>query len=113
MTERNPGFAGAALLAVAALFTGAAASTPAFPQEAGPTYLYVAIQGEATVTIIDTETLEIVDVVDLQSLGFSPNAKPHHIVVEPDGAHWYLSMIGENRVLKFDRDNRLVGQADF
>ena len=77
------------------------------------TYAYVANQGAATVTVIDTETLEIVDVVDLTTLGFSANAKPHHIVVEPDGSHWYLSLIGENRVLKFDRGNELVGQAEF
>jgi YVTN family beta-propeller protein len=78
-----------------------------------PTLVYVANQGVATVTVIDSETLEIVDVVDLKALGFSANARPHHIVVEPDGSHWYVSMIGENRVLKFDQDNELVGQAEF
>jgi YVTN family beta-propeller protein len=49
----------------------------------------------------------------LRDHGFGPNAKPHHIVVEPDGSFWYVSLIGENRVVKFDRQDRLVGQVSF
>jgi DNA-binding beta-propeller fold protein YncE len=52
-------------------------------------------------------------VVDLKELGFDAGAKPHHIAVEPDGAHWYVSLISAGRVLKFTRDNELVGQAEF
>lgn len=73
--------------------------------------IYVCNQGEATLSIIDVESNEIVDRIDLQELGFSANAKPHHTVAEPDGSYWYVTLIGENRVLKFNRDNELVGQA--
>lgn len=76
-------------------------------------FLYVAIQGEAAVSVVDMGTLEEVVRLDLTTMGFTANAKPHHIAVEPDGAHWYLSLIGENRVLKFDRQNRIVGQVEF
>lgn len=76
-------------------------------------FLYVANQGEATVSVIAIGTNEIVQTIDLKQLGFSENAKPHHIAVEPDGSFWYLSMIGENKVLKFNRANELVGQAAF
>lgn len=55
-------------------------------------------------------THEVLRHVDLRTLGFSANAKPHHIVVEPDGSHWYVSLIGENRVLKLDRQDRVVAQ---
>lgn len=75
-------------------------------------YIYVCNQGEATLSVIDVETNEIVDHIDLQELGFSPNAKPHHTVAEPDGSHWYVTLIGENRVLKFNRQNELVDQAE-
>ena len=75
--------------------------------------LYVAVQGEAQVAVVDMEALEEVARVDLTQLGFTANAKPHHIAVEPGGDHWYVSLIGENRVLKFDRENRLVDQAEF
>lgn len=78
--------------------------------DAGP-LLYVANQGAAVISVIDMERNLVARTVDLQELGFSANAKPHHIVVEPDGSHWYVSLIGENRVLKFDRANELVGQA--
>ncbi|GAA5522630.1 hydrazine synthase subunit beta [Fodinibius salicampi] len=74
--------------------------------------IYVCNQGAATLTVIDAETNEIVDNIDLQELGFSENAKPHHTVAEPDGSHWYVTLIGENRVLKFNRKNELVGQAE-
>lgn len=73
----------------------------------------MAIQGEAVVAVVDMEALEEVARIDLRELGFSANAKPHHIAVEPDGSHWYLSLIGENRVLKFDRANTLVDQVEF
>lgn len=73
--------------------------------------IYVCNQGEATLSVIDVSSNEVVDNIDLQELGFSANAKPHHAVAEPDGSHWYVTLIGENRVLKFDRNNELVDQA--
>ncbi|MEX1010714.1 MAG: YncE family protein [Balneolaceae bacterium] len=75
-------------------------------------YLYVCNQGAATVSVIDLETHEIAARIDLQELGFSPNAKPHHAVVEPDGSHWYVSLIGENLILKFNHRNELVGRTE-
>ncbi|MDZ7756535.1 beta-propeller fold lactonase family protein [Rhodohalobacter sp.] len=76
-----------------------------------PQYIYVCNQGSASVTVIDASTQTISETVDLQELGFSENAKPHHVVAEPDGSFWYVTLIGENSVLKFNRANELVGQA--
>jgi YVTN family beta-propeller protein len=76
-----------------------------------PQYIYVCNQGSASVTVIDASTQHIAETVDLQALGFSANAKPHHTVAEADGSFWYVTLIGENRVLKFNRENELVGQA--
>ncbi len=78
-----------------------------------PQYVYVCNQTSASISVIDVETLEVVDTVELSALGFDKNAKPHHVAVEADGAHWYVSLIGANRVLKFNRDNELVGSAEF
>jgi YVTN family beta-propeller protein len=75
--------------------------------------LYVANQNGAVVSVIDMASNTVVATVDLQALGFSATAKPHHIVVEPDGSAWYVSLIAENHVLKFDRANQLVGQVEF
>ena len=75
--------------------------------------LYVCNQDEASVSVIDTETNAVIRRVDLVELGFSTSAKPHHAAVAPDGSHWYVSLIGENLVLKFTRANELVGQAQF
>lgn len=82
------------------------------PSAASGARVYVCNEGEASVTVVDASSREVVATVDLTELGFSPNAKPHHVVVEPDGSHWYVSLIGENLVLKFDRSNRLVGRAE-
>ncbi len=76
-------------------------------------FVYVANQGEATVSVIDSDVQVVARIIDLKKLGFSGTAKPHHIAVETDGSHWYVSLIGENRVLKFDRDNTLVDTAEF
>jgi DNA-binding beta-propeller fold protein YncE len=73
--------------------------------------LYVVNQGGASISVIDQARLAVDTVLDLTAMGFSTNAKPHHIAVERDGSAWYVSLIGDNRVLKFDRANRLLGQV--
>lgn len=75
--------------------------------------LYVCNQGDATVSVIDMDANVVIRTVDLQRLGFSPNAKPHHVAVEPGGEYWYVSLIGDDAVLKFNRKNELVGRTDF
>lgn len=75
-------------------------------------YLYVTNQGSASISVIDVSSQSVIETVDLQELGFSANANPHHAVAEPDGSYWYVTLIGENRVLKFSRDNELVAQAE-
>ncbi len=78
-----------------------------------PERLYVANQNDASVTIIDTRTNAVLRTVDLQKLGFSSNAKPHHIQVEPDGSFWYVTLIGENRIVKMSHDDKVVASATF
>ena len=73
--------------------------------------LYVANQGEATVSVIDMQTNVLVETVDLTAYGFTANAKPHDVAVEPDGSFWYVSLIGDDAVARFSRDNQLVGTA--
>lgn len=96
---------------VVALATTVPLSAAAQPAE-DDAYLYVCNQGAASVSVIDMATNEVVETIDLQELGFSSNANPHHAVVEPDGSYWYVSLIGENRVLKFDRENELVDELE-
>lgn len=76
-----------------------------------PEILYVANQGAAKVTRIDMRTNTVIDTVDLEKLGFSHTAQPHDIAVEPDGSFWYVSLIGDGKVAKLDRNNRVVGTA--
>ncbi len=107
-----------ALLLVAASSLAASGSSPggfaASGSGPGPGgFLYVCNQDGATVSVIDLSSHQVVETVDLQNLGFSPTAKPHHAIAEPDGSFWYVSLIGDNHVLKFDRENRLVGQVEF
>lgn len=75
--------------------------------------LYVANQEDVTVSVIDMERNELVTTVDLKALGYPGTAKAHATAVEPDGSFWYVSLIAAGTVLKFDRDNELVGQASF
>lgn len=84
------------------------------PSAAQSPKLYVCNQGEATISILDMNTQSVEAKVDLKERGFSENAKPHHVVAEPNGEYWYLTMIGENTILKFNRENKIVGKiTDF
>jgi len=74
--------------------------------------LYVCNQGDATVSVIDMTTGQVIRVVDLVAAGFSAGANPHMVAVEPDGSAWYVSLIGDNKVVKFSRDNEVLGSAD-
>ncbi len=83
------------------------------PYADGGPFLYVCNQGSAVISVIDMQANVVVRTVDLRDFGFSENAKPHHVAVTPDGAFWYVSLIGEHAVLKFNRDNELVGRTTF
>ena len=63
---------------------------------AGSPPLYVTNQNGASISVIDVERQEEVARVDLQALGFGPNAEAHDTALEPDGSFWYVSLIGEN-----------------
>jgi DNA-binding beta-propeller fold protein YncE len=77
-----------------------------------PELLYVCVQDDARIAVIDMRTQALLRTIDLTRMGFTATAKPHHIAVEADGAHWYLSLIGANRVVKFDRSDDIVGQFE-
>jgi len=102
-------------LALASLLTFALLVVPAgtATAAAAPDLVYVTSQAAAAVSVIDAATQEVVATIDLTELGFSPNCKPHHVAVEPDGSFWYVPLIADWRVLKFDRENNLVGQVEF
>ena len=89
-----------------------AAAPPAAAGVTGGPYVYVANQLDAAITVVDMSTNEVAATVDLEALGFSANAKPHHIAVEPDGSHWYVSLIGDGKVVKFNRANEVVATAE-
>ena len=77
-----------------------------------PGLLYVCVQDDAKIAVVDMAAKSVVRTIDLQKLGFPATAKPHYVVVEPDGGHWYVSLIGANRVVKFDRQDRVVAQFE-
>jgi YVTN family beta-propeller protein len=83
------------------------------PAAAAGHLLYVCNQNDASVSIIDMTTNRVVRTVDLTALGFSANAKPHHVAVEPDGSYWHVTLIGDGRIVKLDSRDRMVGQVPF
>jgi len=77
-----------------------------------PDLLYVCVQDDAKVDVVDMASRKVLRTVDFQALGFPATAKPHYVVVEPDGSYWYVSLIGANRVLKMDRADKIAGQYE-
>ncbi|MFO7588356.1 MAG: YncE family protein [Gemmatimonadota bacterium] len=78
-----------------------------------PHFLYVANQSAASVSVIDMQTDVVVWTIDLTALGFSEDARPHHVAVEPDGSFLYVSLIGDGFVIKLTPEGELRGQAEF
>jgi len=95
----------------ALLVVGALLGVPAALAAQQAPRMYVTNQDDATISVIDPATNRVETTIDLQKLGYSATAKPHHTQVEPDGSHWYATLIGAGKVLKFDRDNRVVDSA--
>lgn len=93
------------------LVAGALLCAPATLAAQQAPRMYVTNQDDATISVIDPATNRVETTLDLQRLGYPASAKPHHAVVEPDGGHWYATLIGAGKVLKFDRDNRVVDSA--
>ena len=92
---------------------GARNDDGAVPYADADQLLYACNQGAAAVSVIDMEANVVIRTIKLQELGFTKDSRPHHTAVEPDGSFWYVSLIGDDKVLKFNRDNELVGQIDF
>jgi DNA-binding beta-propeller fold protein YncE len=97
------GFTAAAMVIAAAVAIARAQSSQ---------LLYVCVQDDAKIAVVDMAKAEVVRTIDLTKLGFPTTAKPHFIVVEPDGAYWYASLIGANKVVKFDRQDKIAGQYE-
>jgi DNA-binding beta-propeller fold protein YncE len=75
--------------------------------------VYVVSQDAATATVLDARDGSVLATVDFEALGYGANAKPHHVVADPDGRHWYVSLIGASRVVRLDEYDRVVDEAHF
>lgn len=99
-----------------ACMAGAPAGSPPAPAPnpvADGARLYVANQTASTISVIDIKSQTLIETLDLQKLGFTDKAKPHHVAAEPDGSAWYVSLVGDGYVVKFDRNNKVVGKSRF
>ena len=74
----------ARLIAVLLFATVLAATGRAGTQAAD--LLYVCIQDDAKIAVVDMAAKSVVRTIDVTTLGFPATAKPHYIVVEPGGA---------------------------
>jgi DNA-binding beta-propeller fold protein YncE len=74
--------------------------------------LYVPNQLGASVSVLDGRGT-LLTTMDLRAHGFSERAMPHQVAAEPDGSAWYVTLAGDDRVVKFDGDDRPVARAEF
>jgi DNA-binding beta-propeller fold protein YncE len=101
------------IVAIAIVIAGAEAPASMAPASvADADLLYVCIQDDAKIAVVDMGARTVQRIVDLTTIGFPATAKPHYIQVEPDGSFWYASLIGAGRVVKFDRQNVVAGQFE-
>ncbi len=55
--------------------------------------LYVCNQLDGRVAIVDADRMRTIRLVHFEDLGEPADAKPHHVVAEPDGSAWYVALI--------------------
>ena len=91
--------------------------------EAPPAYadaealLYVCNQFAGRVQVVDVDRQRVVRNVYFEALGQPADAKPHHVIAEPDGSAWYVALIsgdGGGSVLKLSASLAMdPGAADY
>jgi YVTN family beta-propeller protein len=74
--------------------------------------LYVCNQDAGIISVIDTDAKVVIRNIHLSDVGYS-SPKPHDIAVEPGGEYWYVSLIGDGKVVKFDRNYQMVADVNF
>ena len=89
--------------------SGAVPRGPDDPRE----FVYVASQAAATASVLDASDGSVVTTLDFEALGYGANARPHDVLADPDGNHWYVSLIGAGKVLRVDAYHRVIDEADF
>ena len=97
---------------VGAVLVLSSALTASLDAQVGAARLYVPNQDDATITVIALPDHKVVTTLALTALGFGSTAKPHHVQVDPDGRHWYVTLIGAGKLLKFNEQNQIVGSVD-
>lgn len=75
--------------------------------------LYVCNQDAGIISVIDTDAKVVIRNIKLSEFGYSTNPKPHDIAVEPNGENWYVSLIGDGKVVKFNKNYQVVADVDF
>jgi YVTN family beta-propeller protein len=81
------------------------------PYEQASDQIYVANQGDRTVSVIDPSYLVVARHFHLDDLGFSERSAPAHVAVEPDGSLWYVSLTGANKVVKMTPGGTVLGEV--
>ncbi|MEQ9104645.1 MAG: beta-propeller fold lactonase family protein [Rhodothermales bacterium] len=81
------------------------------PYEQAGDQIYVANQGDRTVSVIDPSFLVVARHFHLDDMGYSDRSAPAHVAVEPDGSLWYVSLTGDNKVVKLTRGGAVLGEV--
>lgn len=100
-------------LAAAVVSGGLACATAPATMDASRDLVYVTSQAEASATVLDARNGAVVTKIDFAGLGYGANARPHHVAADPDGNHWYVSLIGAGRVVRIDQYHRVIDEAPF
>lgn len=90
-----------------------ASGTPAYAD--AEALLYVCNQLAGRVSIVDVDRQRVIRNVYFEELGQPADAKPHHVIAQPDGAAWYAALIsgdGGGSVLKMSTDLAMDPASD-
>ena len=90
---------------------GARNSAGVVPYEGSDHRVIACAQTGEVVSIIDAEAMVVIRNISIEDLGFAPGSKPHHAAAAPDKQSFYVSLIGGNKVLKFDSSYNMIAES--
>ncbi|MFT5142549.1 MAG: hypothetical protein ACI80V_000469 [Rhodothermales bacterium] len=82
------------------------------PYSGSQDQVLVSMADPALVAVVDPTNMVVARIIDFEQLGFSASSRPASLASSGNANAWFVSLEGENAVLRFDADHALTGLAE-
>jgi SpoU rRNA methylase family enzyme len=82
------------------------------PYSGSADQVLVSVAEPPLVVVVDPTYMVVARIIDFEQLGFSAASNPSALASSGNGKAWFVSLEGEDSVLRFDADHALTGLAE-